>query len=652
MIDANVHLRRVALEGLDEARPRGAPALDSWDRVAEAAERLGLSDALTLFARPSVTRSNGVNPGQVVWYGSASGVLVPLAGLPADQREAVAAEVSRGLERLRPLMNDREVGSLFKSWLNVPSVENDLFLVKDRPIITNWGLLPAGVANSAESREAHFRQGMGRFLPPGTGAPLFEFPAEPASDESHEGPTDTAQPTPGPLVDKPADAAGLAAVAKPDIPHQALPIHRPWLAVAIASAVAAALLLFLWIPGVLIYPNVATARRDPIDPNLIAQTRETLEQRARELEATLRQATCAEPGTGALPGAAPGSSERRPGGTTPEHPAGTSPQGRTPGSPPSPETAPPGSQPPPGTRGGLRDGGSPTQPLIPPSAASLAGPRGSGAQPSSLIAHLDKVTALVIAPKTRGPGASVGSAFFISDRHLITNRHVVEEANPDRVFVISRSRGRAVAGQVKGSSRSSEIGGDDFALIEVAPMQGQIGMTLTTRVARGDTVIAAGFPSFVMGTDTGFQNLLEGNLSNIPDPAITQGMVTAMQTSERGSPVMIHGATISQGNSGGPLSDLCGRSVGVNTYGHIDATNVLRLNFALRTEGLKRFLDGQGVAYAASDDNCEPAAASASANPQAGPAARASPPGAETAPPTAAPPSSGAGDRRPDPVIR
>jgi S1-C subfamily serine protease len=644
MIDASVHLRRVPLEGLAEAGPLGIPVLDTWDRVAEAAERLGLSDALTLFARPSVTRSNGVNPGQVVWYGPASGVLIPFASLPADQREKVAAEVSRGLERLRPLMNDRHVGSLFDAWVNIPSIENDLFLVNDRPIITNWGLVPASIAHSAESREMHFRQGMGRFLPPGTGVPLFESPASPASGELPEGARSAAEQTIEPLVDKPAGVAALPAAATSDRPDPAVPVQRPWLPVAIASAVAAALLLFLWIPGVLIYPNSATARRDPIDPNLIAQTRETLEQRARELEATLRQATCVEPGSGATPSGAPVSNAPRPGATTPDNPTGRPPQGRTPGSPPSPETAPPGAQPPPGTRGGLRDGGSPTQPLIPPSAASLAGPRGAGTQPSSLIAHLDKVTALVIAPKAHGTGAAVGSGFFISDRHVITNRHVVEEANPGRVFIISRSRGRAVAGQVRGSSRSSEIGGDDFALIEVAPMQGQIGMTLTTRIARGDTVIASGFPSFVMGSDTGFQNLLEGDLSNIPDPAITQGMVTALQTSERGFPVMIHGATISQGNSGGPLSDLCGRSVGVNTYGHIDATNVLRLNFALRTEGLKRFLDGQGVAYAASDDNCEPAATSASA-------AR-TPPGAGTTPSDGANPSAGAGDRRPDPVIR
>ena len=68
-------------------------------------------------------------------------------------------------------------------------------------------------------------------------------------------------------------------MAKSDRPDQPAAVQRPWIPVAIASAIAAALLLFLWIPGVLIYPNIATARRDPIDPNLVAQTRETLEQR-------------------------------------------------------------------------------------------------------------------------------------------------------------------------------------------------------------------------------------------------------------------------------------------------------------------------------------------------------------------------------------
>jgi hypothetical protein len=176
-----------------------------------------------------------------------------------------------------------------------------------------------------------------------------------------------------------------------------------------------------------------------------------------------------------------------------------------------------------------------------------------------------------------------------------------------------------------------------------------------------------------MRTDQVFKRLMDGNLSSVPDPVVTQGWVTAMQTSEHGLPVLVHGATISQGNSGGPLTDLCGRVVGVNTYGSVDAENALRLNFALRTEGLRKFLDDRHIAYSADDAACQPISlppgASAAANPGAGdarPGAARSPSAPQPAPsPGAAPPQpppapgtganatpSGAAGARPSPVPR
>jgi S1-C subfamily serine protease len=612
MIDAGVYLRRVPLAGLEEATPNGVPVLDSWDRVVGAANRLGLADALALFARPSVTRSNGVNAGHIVWYGSASGVLRPFGSLPPDEREVVAGEISRNLMQLQPLADDPEVGSPFRAWFNVPAVEEDVFLVADRPIITNWGLLPSSIAHAPESRGTHFRQSLGRFLPQEIFPPPFS--AEDASA--------TAASTGTPATPRGPAAAGLAAATPSAVAENspsAAPRHmimvsqpRQWLPVAIATAVAAALLLLLLLPGVLIYPHTGIVERRSVEPALLAQTRDTLERRARDLETTLRQAACMAPPGGVQPGSLrtlPTSPSVQESGTGQAAPA---PAPARPGAAPPPEPAKPQSAPgaapsEPGGRGAgelPRSAQSTVQPLVPPSAASLAGPPMAGAQPSSLVAHLDKVTALVIASRAQGTGASVGSGFFINDRHLITNRHVIEGG--DRIVVISRSNGRAMVGRVAGASRSSEIGGDDFAVIDLAPVPGRAVMTLSARVARGDSVIAAGFPSFVMSGDVGFQRLLEGDFSNIPDPAVTQGLVTALQTSDRGFPVMVHGAMISQGNSGGPLSDLCGRTVGVNTYGYVDAGNALRLNFALRSEGLKRFLDERRIPYTSSDEACEP----------------------------------------------
>jgi S1-C subfamily serine protease len=279
--------------------------------------------------------------------------------------------------------------------------------------------------------------------------------------------------------------------------------------------------------------------------------------------------------------------------------------------------------------------------MLQPSPGNLTGPRTPDGQSSNLIGHLDGVTALIIAPQSSGSSAAFGTGFFVNDRHVVTNRHVIENADPARILVINKARGRFMPGKVVVATNSSAIGGDDFAVIEVEPEQNRPVMTLTTAVARGDSVVAAGFPSFIMSTDEGFRRVMANDLSAIPDPAVTQGWVTALQTSESGQGLLVHGATISQGNSGGTLSDLCGRSVGVNTFGRIDTENALRLNFALRTQGLRRFLSERQIPFSSDDTPCDPVriqAAATPAQPGGGPAETPAPSAARPSSPTRSPP--------------
>jgi S1-C subfamily serine protease len=628
LVDAVVHLRRVPLTGLEEARPAGIPVLDSFDQVTEAAARLGLADALSVFARPSVMRDNGVNPGNVVWYGSSPGMITPLGSGDPQAREAATAEIARDIGTLQPLLHDPHVGPLFAAWLNVPSVDDDILLVNGQPVITNWGLLPAAVAAVPAARRAHFERGLGRLLPaafapppfvmeygPATAAVKSPLPAggpAPEAPVQSRIPPDSVSPQPTPRITP--KVVTIAAVSEPPA--------RPWVPVAIATTIAALLLVILLVPGVLMYPLGQPAAR-VVDPSVIAQTRQTLERRLEALQTMLRQGTCITDGT-ANHATNAGPADSR------------TPPGQSPAQPPA------------------------TQRLVPPSPERLATPPSGGGQPTNLVAHLDRVTALIVAPKRDGgEGGSFGTGFFINDRHLVTNRHVVEEGNPSRIFVVSKAFGHAIEGKVTASSQSSEIGSNDFAVVEITGAQGT-PITLTNTITRGDSVVAAGFPGFVMRSDQVFKRLMEGNLSSVPDPVVTQGWVTAMQTSEHDLPVLVHGATISQGNSGGPLTDLCGRVVGVNTYGSVDAENALRLNFALRTEGLRKFLDDRHIAYTADDTACQPVplppGATAAANPGAGDArpVAATPP---AAPEPAPVPGTGAGanpggaaDARPGPV--
>ena len=51
-----------------------------------------------------------------------------------------------------------------------------------------------------------------------------------------------------------------------------------------------------------------------------------------------------------------------------------------------------------------------------------------------------------------------------------------------------------------------------------------------------------------------------------PEVVLSKGTVSAIQNKERNTPMVLHSADISAGNSGGPLIDSCGRGVGINTY--------------------------------------------------------------------------------------
>ena len=67
---------------------------------------------------------------------------------------------------------------------------------------------------------------------------------------------------------------------------------------------------------------------------------------------------------------------------------------------------------------------------------------------------------------------------------------------------------------------------------------------------------------------------------------------------------VVHSAPISKGNSGGPLIDMCGRLVGVNTF--VVQGPMRNLNFALATTDLIAFLAGTPAEPVLSAESCTP----------------------------------------------
>jgi serine protease Do len=141
-------------------------------------------------------------------------------------------------------------------------------------------------------------------------------------------------------------------------------------------------------------------------------------------------------------------------------------------------------------------------------------------------------------------GAAVGSGFIISsDGYVVTNNHVVE--NADSVDVVLNDDQR-LKGKIIGKDPKT-----DLALIKVEPKEELTPVTWgDSKAARiGDWVVAIGNPLGLGGT-------------------VTAGIISARGRNLRSGPYDDYiqtDAPINRGNSGGPLFDIDGKVIGINT---------------------------------------------------------------------------------------
>jgi serine protease Do len=146
------------------------------------------------------------------------------------------------------------------------------------------------------------------------------------------------------------------------------------------------------------------------------------------------------------------------------------------------------------------------------------------------------------------PTRGLGSGFIVDARgYILTNNHVVEGAQDIKVTLTDRRSFRAVL-----------VGADPFSDLAVLKIDGAklpvLALGDSRRLTVGETVIAIGNPLW-----------LEGG------PTVTVGVVSALGRSmeEEELPVLHNliqtDAAINAGNSGGPLLNLRGQAIGINT---------------------------------------------------------------------------------------
>ena len=270
-----------------------------------------------------------------------------------------------------------------------------------------------------------------------------------------------------------------------------------------------------------------------------------------------------------------------------------------------------------------------------------------GAQPfQGTLADLLKQAIVLVVVRT-GNGVALGTGFFVRPDLIVTNRHVVENAVDGRIAVASVKLGRPLLGEVIAATPNSDIGSLDVAIIRV-PAQPLIQpLSFTTTVAELDPVIAAGYPALITGADEGMHRLLDGgDLSAAPQLVMTDGRIQAIQLSPGGVRIMPHGASISGGNSGGPLVDACGRVVGINTFIRADQESAAHANYAQKSDSVLPFLKEHGAAVTEVTGPCTPGATGptvAGAGPASPAPAAAAPapatPAPGTSPPATSPPA-------------
>jgi hypothetical protein len=233
----------------------------------------------------------------------------------------------------------------------------------------------------------------------------------------------------------------------------------------------------------------------------------------------------------------------------------------------------------------------------------------SFAEDASIVAKSERSVVRVIVFDSRRKLQGLGSGFAIGGGEIIvTNFHVV--TNGERVFVVGKGSSGATPKREKGTVfwSSQEL---DLAFIRLESGTFPPLKVATDLVKKGDRIFALGYPG---AADIAFESI---DASLVTEATLTNGTVGRLLNGrwvKEGAAVEIiqHSAPINGGNSGGPLFDLCGRVVGINTAkavsfldkGSVDATT--GIHFASGSSAILSGLNLAKLVITTDGSTCSP----------------------------------------------
>jgi len=188
---------------------------------------------------------------------------------------------------------------------------------------------------------------------------------------------------------------------------------------------------------------------------------------------------------------------------------------------------------------------------------------------------------------------STGTGFFVAPDMVMSNAHVVGKA-PSRIFIMNRKLGAPVQATVVNIKGGDRTGGEDYALLRVPRQHAIQPLALRDTPRRTEKVNAWGYPQAISVNDPHYQALMRGQMTVAPELVFSDGVVSAIL--ERSPPIIVHTAPLSQGNSGGPLTDEKGLVVGINTLITLDDASYRQTSMALPASAFISFLRQNGVA--------------------------------------------------------